>query len=101
MSWGIGSIGARSIESLIAEYSNDLLSVNEHQQYHAKDLADGLFSFVWEQYQATFSESTVQSGDRPPLGLFIGGFSAGEFFPETYVGLLPMEMALKEARPNT
>lgn len=100
MSWGIGSIGARSIESLIAEYSNTLPQVKEKPEYKAKELADNLFDFVKQRYDGVLAERSSNSQIGPPLGLFMGGFSAGKFFPETYNALLPVERALKEGRPD-
>jgi len=99
-SWGIGSVGARTVASLVAEFSNSAPSVKDKEAkgYTAKQLAAQVFGFVKEKYGEAFEGAPKGREDRPALGLLAAGYGTGEFFPEQYVALLPIDGELKPAR---
>jgi len=94
ITWGLGQIGQRTIESLVKEYANSLPDGPEQQ---VREIADGLHSFIEEKYKAAFGK---KGGHE--LGLQVAGYSPGSFFPEQYVLSFPPSErgAVFEARPN-
>ena len=96
MTWGIASISDRSIPSLIMEWEHGYPSIKNVQSFTVKDVANSLQKFITERYDRVYPASTK----RPHLGLFIGGYSQGQFFSDQYNCALPKEPAWKEVRPN-
>ena len=96
MSWGIGSISDRSIPSLIMEWEHGYASVKAVESFKVKAVADSLEKFIYERYDKVYPAS----GRQPHLGLFIGGYSKGQFFSDQYKCALPKEGTWKEVRPN-
>jgi hypothetical protein len=95
MNWGSGSIGDRSIQSLIMEFEYAYPDKAENESYTVAEIADKLLIFIKERYDAAYT-----SGKKPSLGIFIGGFSAKEFFPDTYFYEFPKSQAWAIVRPN-
>lgn len=96
MTWGIASISDRSIPSLIMEWEHDYPSLKDVKTFTVKDVADELKKFIIERYHKVFPDSTK----RPLLGLFIGGYSKGQFFSDQYECAFPKKPDWKEVRPN-
>jgi len=96
MTWGIASISDRSIPSLIMEWEHDYPSLKDNASFTVKDVADALHKFIEERYDKVYPASAK----RPQLGLFIGGYSQGQFFSDQYKCALPKESTWKEVRPN-
>jgi hypothetical protein len=103
-SWGIGSVGARTVASIVAEFSNSAPKAEDAKGFKLKGVADGLFGFIMGKYLQTFGPQGIKvpSQTGPALGILIAGYGDREFFPEQYVALLPLEEKLKPARgPGT
>ena len=98
--WGIGSVGARTVASLVGEFSNDLPLAKERKNYQAKEIADELFDFVKQKYLEAFKSQEIEIPGKkgPALGMLIAGYGDGMFFPDQYAALLPAEGELKSAR---
>ena len=100
MSWGIGSISDRSIQSLIMEFEYSYPSLGHSHDYKVKDVADSILEFIKERYNETFPETSPPGGQRPALGLFVGGYSSGQFFAESYEYRFPKYKDWKIIRPD-
>lgn len=96
MTWGLGSISARSIQSLIMEFEHEYPSLAENKKYTVKDVAEALAVFIKKWYNAAYPPK----GTRPSLGLFVGGYGAGQFFSDQYEYEFPKSRAWRTVRPN-
>ncbi|MEX2199810.1 MAG: hypothetical protein WD711_00315 [Dongiaceae bacterium] len=96
MSWGVGSINDRSIQSLIMEFEHTFAPAAENQNFEVRIIADQLLDFIKQRYDATF----VANNQHPALGLFIGGFSHGAFFAEEYSYEFPGSQTWLNVRPD-
>lgn len=94
-SWGASQIGSRVIASLVEEYANQRPPLEELEedggQLHVKSEAEGLMEFLFDHYEKSFPDWDQM--DAPPggLGVLVGGYSTGNFFPEEYVFNLPQK----------
>ena len=100
MSWGAGVLGARTMESLVAEFANNRPRLSELDSLSVKVLSDELYDFIKQRHLEEFPQAPTQPQGPGALGIYVGGFSTDAFFPETYVGLLPIEAELHNARPD-
>lgn len=79
---GLGEIEKRTIISLIRQFEFD-----EYQKestpirtWTVSALTSSLFAFLQKKYNDALAEST----ERPSLGVIVGGYSPGQFFPELF-----------------
>lgn len=96
MSWGIASIRDRSIQSLVMEFEYDYKSIRGNSNYTVRQVADDLLSFIRSRYDDAFHAEPK----KPVLGLFIGGYSARQFFAEEYFYEFPQSADWVDPRPN-
>lgn len=96
MSWGAGSINARSIQSLVMEFEYKYPDRTENQNYKVETVANDLAEFIKARYDAAYPIV----GAQPVLGLFIGGYSDNEFFADEFVFKLPASTGLVKVRPD-
>lgn len=77
LTWGLGTIGTRSIESLIKEFEALQPAISEklEHNYNVKAIADELFAFISEFHTRVYGHIRLE--DRIPVGLYVGGFSKG------------------------
>jgi hypothetical protein len=95
MNWGSASIGDRSIQSLIMEFEYSYPDKEDNESYTVKKIADELLTFIKERYDAAYP------GDgKPPLGVFIGGYSAKQFFSDAFSYEFPKSRTWEVVRPN-
>jgi len=96
MCWGLGSISNRSIASLIMEWEHSYPVLEENKSFTVNNIAVALQQFIAERYTKAFPST----GTNPPpvLGLFIGGYSSGQFFSEQFQILFPGKISI--VRPN-
>jgi len=97
LTWGLSQIGARTIESLIKEF--ETLPESEVKDYKVKDLADKLCDFIKKRYDALFTNKK-EAKKKPGLGMIVCGFSKGQYFPEEYRMILPIETQPVRLRPD-
>jgi hypothetical protein len=95
MNWGSGSIADRSIQSLIMEFEYGYPSKAKNKSYNVKAIADELLKFIKKRYDAAY-----QKEPKPLLGLFIGGYSANNFFPDDFMYEFPQSPTWNQVRPN-
>lgn len=99
LTFGLGSIGARNLESLVAEFENNLTPVRAlpiGAKWEVKQIAENLKTFIGGKYDAVFpappapAAGAVAAPDtRPLMGIVIGGFSRDEFFPDEFLLSFP------------
>ncbi|MDQ3413210.1 MAG: hypothetical protein M3509_13945, partial [Chloroflexota bacterium] len=83
MTWGLGSIGVESIETLVKDLRVELtedgtsaqtLPIDRHA-YTIQEVASRLFSFIYEdRYKPLYPDRTKLN---PAMGFIVGGYSAG------------------------
>jgi hypothetical protein len=82
---GLGSIQNRSILSLIREfefieYAKQPCAIDGWTVFES---SEKLAAFIESRYSAAYpAPAAGENESRPSLGLIVGGFSPGEFFPE-------------------
>lgn len=97
---GIGAIEKRSIVSLIREFEFDQRKNNQQfQQSTVAQVTNALADFIEQRYNAAqwgpppqiqTPEGVIQVAPWPPvLGIVVGGYSPGQFFPEVYLIRFP------------
>lgn len=91
VTWGLGQIGSRTVESLVKEFANGL---SEQQDLGVREIADSLHEFLEERW--------TKQGGVGALGLQVAGYSPGKFFPEQYLLTFPPQEqgAVVDARPD-
>ena len=85
VTWGQASLGPYSISVLAKDFRAELKSSSQYaidpQSYTVADIADKFKQFIFDNhYELNFP----LGGLRPPLGFFIGGFSANSGLGEIY-----------------
>jgi hypothetical protein len=114
LSWGLGSISARSIQSLIMEFEYTYPMKGKDRKYAVKRVAEDFLEFISKRYEAAYPipaagganpvgtpPAPIPQPERPTLGFFIGGYSHREFFGEEYIYEFPNSTGWREVRPNT
>jgi hypothetical protein len=99
MSWGMASIGNRSIQGLIMEFEYDYPKMDKNADYTVKKIADDLLKFLHDKYMAAYPDGSKQ----PRLGVFVGGYShysKGSFFSEQFSYDFPASKDWRIVRPN-
>jgi hypothetical protein len=113
LSWGLGSIEAHTIQSLIMQFEHDYPSLKESAEpdaegnprppYTVKRVADALVAFIKDRYDKAYPADGAGEGKpakQPSLGLYIGGYSTKQFFSDQYVYTFPDSAECQQVRPN-
>ena len=103
LTWGISTIGSRTIESLISEYEFTLPSAThpEARGFKVRDIAENLKTFLRQRYETEQGPLVPQAASRmPSLGILVSGYSDGAYFPEQYLFDFPMMPELQPRHPN-
>ena len=109
LTWGLGSIEARSIQSLVMEFEYAYPDQEKEQVYTVREVANKLLTFIKNRYDSAYplptptpppkaAGSTVPI--RPNLGLLVGGYSYHEFFSSQFVYDFPTSTDWEEVRDN-
>lgn len=99
LTWGISNLGARNIESLIKEHERSLQPVGA-AKYKVRKIAENLSEFISQRYNETF-QTIKEESKRPVLGIIVCGYSAGNFLPEQYRRIFPVEQEIVNLRPDS
>jgi hypothetical protein len=113
LTYGLGDISGRNLESLLAEFERHVPPHGGNQPYTLRDIAEMLYEFIASKYDVVFppptvlplttddnadlngpqedSPSPVVADTRPGLGIVIGGYSRTEFFPDEFEFRLPSQ----------
>lgn len=113
--WGAGTIGARSISSLVYEHANKRVPLERTQKtgnkkspkqkkvLSVKKEATALMDFLFNSYKHQYPDWKKQSEkQRPSVGVLIGGYSGQDFFPHEFVFNIPNKQfrELREPLPD-
>jgi len=99
MSYGLGNIGARSIENLVLEFSRDLSKYSSNP-YTVESISRGLYGFIKGLYDSAFNGIALKERqERLRLGFFISGYSPSQFLSEEWEFELPKDTDIKRVRP--
>jgi hypothetical protein len=105
LTWGLGSIGQRSIESLVKEYEDGKPSISDKSsnnydpdyQYDVQAISEELRKFLCGYYERMYENVKVES--QIPLGMYVGGFSRRRFFADEYAFVIPFDTASQNVSP--
>ena len=98
MSYGLGNIGARSIESLVLEFSRDLMK-HVVKPYKVEAISRGLYRFIKGIYDNAFQEIPIKKKrEHLKLGFLIGGYSPRKFLAHMWEFELPDSKDINEVR---
>jgi len=102
ITWGVGSIGPSSIETLMKDFRRDVLVKREYgfekDSYTIKNIADRFKAFIYdEHFVRVYGDPTK----GPPLGFVIAGYSTGSGYAEEYSidirgGVQPVPVPLRQ-----
>jgi hypothetical protein len=84
MSYGLGNVGHRSIESLMREFEKTL----KPSQKSVNVVGKALFAFMNKEYKA-HAEALPEGEELPALGFYLAGYSPGQVFAEEREFTLP------------
>lgn len=100
MSYGLGNIGARSIESLVLEFSREL-GKHATGPNTVETISRRLYKFIKGVYDDAFGEVPPQQKDEQlALGFFIGGYSPRKFLAEQWEFELPSSEDIRRVRDD-
>lgn len=100
LTYGIGNIGRRSIESFVHEFSRaekTLLS-QAGQHVNVQQTAERFFAFMQQHYSEAFG--AMPPTQQPGLGFIVAGYSEGEHLASEWEFILPQHNAPQEVRPQ-
>jgi hypothetical protein len=95
MTWGLGAIEDRTVQSLIMEHEYSYQNIERNPKFQVKKIAEDLLAFIRKRYDSAFPDSK----NKPVMGLAIGGHSHDQFFAEQYRYQFP-DTTLAPIRPN-
>jgi hypothetical protein len=90
MTYGIGNLGPRSIQSFIRDFSSRYSG-----QPDVKSVSQELYGLLSTAYQDQFGDT--RGGH---LGFFIAGYSPEQVFPEEWEFQLPRDKEIRQVRPG-
>ena len=95
MTFGLGLIGTRNVESLVAEFESEQLPpMFTAQTYQVSEISEALLGFLSARYDEAMPPPgqteplpempapNQSEDDRPFLGVVVGGYSKDEFHPK-------------------
>ena len=97
LTFGQASIGSRNLESLVAEFETSLTPyANRAAGYTVVAIANALRDFVQVRYAAQWPVPPAPlpgvpaaPDSRPGMGIVMGGYSDGQFFPDEFLIMFP------------
>ncbi len=107
LTFGLGLIGTRNLESLLTEFQSQVLPTLPVAAggYTVHGIASGLQTFLGDRYDAVYPQPApalpgvaAPPDQRPAMGVVVGGYSQGSFAPEAYALMFPAR-TLDETRP--
>lgn len=112
LNWGLATINARSLHSLIMEFEYTHPGLASNPGYDVNTIATQLFDFLKAKYDAAYpvvaapaipvaapNPAVPPVAGRPVFGILVGGYSSNEFFAEMYKAEYPNEANLIPLRP--
>jgi hypothetical protein len=103
LTYGIGNIGRRSIESFVHEFSRSEKDRSQQpgQRVSVEETAGRFFSFMHGHHTQAFG--TMAAAEQPRLGFIVAGYSDGdqEYLASEWEFILPHHQAPIAVRPQT
>jgi hypothetical protein len=110
LTWGIGQLGMRTLESLVREWEHDQhwQSYEEYRSHHSQDESNievrGCAVSLHDHLQRVYSEipefRELPPERRPGLGVVVAGYSENAFFPDIWRFAIPFDQEVQNARPD-
>jgi hypothetical protein len=102
LTYGIGNIGEKSIETLLREYNiNHKIEAgnfsSNDKQYTVQNISQGLLQYFRGLYEQQFT--AIPQEQKPILGLYIAGYSENESLGEEFEFVIPKDGTHKVVRP--
>lgn len=102
LTYGIGNIGEKSIETLLREYSiahqiEGGYFSSSGKQYTVQKISQELLQHFRGLYDQQFA--AVPEGQKPILGFYVSGYSENEALGEEFEFVIPKDVAHKSVRP--
>jgi hypothetical protein len=95
LTYGIGNIGEKSIETLLRDFDKDHTYKNP---IPVVDFVTEILNFFKNKYEEIYAK--VQPNNKPVLGFYIAGYSPESTLGEEYEFLLPRDQNAKKVRDN-
>ncbi len=90
MTYGVGNLGSRSIQSLVLEFS---------QRYKGDADLETIGNELFEFFQVVYNDVYAEKDNKMVLGVYIAGYTSGEPFPGEWEFLLPRDDQVRQVRP--
>ena len=110
LTWGMGQIGLRTIESLVREWEHEQYwqSIEDYKHHHnegdnrihVRSCAEALRAHLNRVYSDIAEFRDLPLERRPGLGIVVAGYSEGEFFPEIWRFAVPSDNEVVNQRPD-
>src|SRR5439155_21951782 len=93
LTWGVGSLGPRSVESLMLDVSNAATT-----NATVESIATLVGQTVGALYQQTFGQ--LAASEQPEMGFLLAGYSPANAFAEEWQVVLPTAVTPIRNRPD-
>jgi len=110
LTWGLGQIGLRTVESLVREWEHaqHWQTIEDCQRHHSggdgsftvKECATSLSAHLNTVYAEVPEFRALPQELRPGLGIVVAGYSEGKFFPEIWRFVVPFDSEVIDQRPD-
>lgn len=97
LTYGIGNLGNKSIETLLREY-NIANPVDKGASYNVEMVSTKLLKYFETLYNQLFSTTPIEQ--KPVLGFYLAGYSHNVTLGEEFEFLLPRDSSLIHVRPS-
>jgi hypothetical protein len=98
LTYGIGNIGRRSIESFVHEFSRSEKARPDAKLVNLSEMARRFFDFIRGHYQNAFGALPVEQ--QPAMGFIIAGYSEGQHLASEFEFVLPQHNEPVPVRPQ-
>lgn len=100
LTYGIGNIGRRSIESFVHEFSRTEKAriAQPGERIDVEQTATRFFSFMQPHYAQAFG--VMPADQQPAMGFIVAGYSAEEHLASEWEFILPQHGAVQRVRPQ-
>lgn len=102
LTWGQAYVGPRTVESHIREWEHNRKWQSREQYkeeydnpFAVRDAAQGLLTHLRQACEEVYGDD-----QHPVLGVLVAGYSEGEFFPDVWRFILPVDDEVVNQRPD-
>jgi len=106
LTWGNAFIGPRTLESIVREWEHNahwesLIQYKQQyneERYSVRKCAESLLQHLTATHRSEFSSLPMEQ--QPAIGIIVAGYSEGEFFPEIWRFVVPLDEKVHNQRPD-